>query len=65
MAGYIVGILVAAIVVFSAVRYLILLRLWITEKRMRRLGKFHDQGQPDYGLIDGSKSIPMHNVNVH
>ena len=46
VAAYIVGILVAAIVVFLIVRYLILLRVWVTEKKMGKLGRFsaHEAG---------------------
>lgn len=41
--GYIVGILVAAIVIFLIVKYLILLRLWATEKKMGKTGKFSNR----------------------
>lgn len=40
VAGYIIGILVGAIVLFLIIRYLILLRKWITESKMGKLGKF-------------------------
>tara|TARA_R110002003_G_scaffold12_2_gene812 strand:- start:14300 stop:14680 length:381 start_codon:yes stop_codon:yes gene_type:complete len=40
VAAYIIGILVAAIVVFLIVRYLILLRIWVTEKKLGKAGKF-------------------------
>ncbi|KAH7089259.1 hypothetical protein FB567DRAFT_328784 [Paraphoma chrysanthemicola] len=39
VAAYIVGILVAAIVVFLIVRYLIMLRVWVTEKKLGKTGK--------------------------
>jgi hypothetical protein len=40
VAAYIVGILVAAIIVFVIVRYLIKLRVWVTEDKLRKMGKF-------------------------
>jgi hypothetical protein len=38
VAGYIIGILVGAIVLFIIIRYLILLRKWITESKMGKTG---------------------------
>jgi hypothetical protein len=38
--GMIVGILVVAIIVFVIVRYLIVLRVWVTEKKLGRAGNF-------------------------
>ena len=40
VAGYIIGILVGAIVLFLIIRYLILLRKWITESKMGKTGNF-------------------------
>lgn len=39
VAGYIVGILVAAVIVFLIVRYLIVFRVWVTEKKLAKMGK--------------------------
>lgn len=39
VAGYVVGILIASIIVFIIVRYLILLRRWITEDKLGLTGK--------------------------
>ncbi|EMD70021.1 hypothetical protein GGP41_000176 [Bipolaris sorokiniana] len=39
VAGYIMGILVAAIIIFIIVRYLIALRLWVTETKLGMRGK--------------------------
>lgn len=39
VAAYCVGILVVAIILFLVVRYLIMLRLWLTEKKMGMTGK--------------------------
>jgi len=47
VAGYIIGILVGAIVLFLIIRYLILLRKWITESKMGKLGKFSTSGPQD------------------
>jgi hypothetical protein len=44
VAAYIVGILVAAIIIFLIVRYLILLRSWATEQKLRKTGKFSTRG---------------------
>jgi hypothetical protein len=44
VAAYIIGILVAAIVIFLIVRYLIMLRIWVTEIKLRRTGKFTTRG---------------------
>lgn len=39
MAAYCIGILVGMIVVFVIVRYLIWLRIWVTEEKMGMKGK--------------------------
>jgi hypothetical protein len=44
VAGYIVGILVAAVVVFVIVRYLILLRQWVTETKLGKTGRLETRG---------------------
>ncbi|KAF2645960.1 hypothetical protein P280DRAFT_487000 [Massarina eburnea CBS 473.64] len=41
--AYIVGVLVAALVVFLIVRYLIWLRVWVTERKLGKLGKYSDR----------------------
>jgi hypothetical protein len=45
VAGYIIGILVAAIIVFIIVRYLILLRKWVTETKLHKTGKLEHRRQ--------------------
>lgn len=47
VAGYIIGILVGAIVLFIIIHYLILLRKWITESKMGKTGKFSTLGSQD------------------
>jgi hypothetical protein len=63
VAAYIVGILVAAIVVFLIVRYVIMLRLWLTETKMGKNGKFRRgtrMADEEHG-----KSIPLHSVGAN
>lgn len=60
VAAYIVGILVAAVIVFLIVRYVIMLRVWVTEKKLGKIGKFSRHGRLTDD--DDGKSIPMHNV---
>lgn len=66
VAGYIVGILVAAIIVFLIVRYLIMLRVWVTEKRLGKTGKFsHRGGQSPLPFEEeAGKSMPLHSITV-
>ncbi|KAF1841227.1 uncharacterized protein K460DRAFT_295429 [Cucurbitaria berberidis CBS 394.84] len=59
VAAYIIGILVAAIVIFLIVRYLIMLRVWVTEKKMGKTGKFSSRGK----LEETGKTIPLHHVS--
>lgn len=40
VAGYCIGILVGSIILFLIVRYLIVLRIWVTEKKLGKNGKF-------------------------
>jgi len=40
VAGYIVGILVGAVVIFLIVRYVIVFRVWVTEKKFGKYGKY-------------------------
>ena len=47
VAGYIIGILVGAIVLFLIIRYVILLRKWVTESKMGKTGKFSTPGRQD------------------
>lgn len=62
VAVYVVGILVAAIVVFLIVRYLIMLRVWVTEKKLGKTGKFASHGGAGY-VGDAEKGLPLHNVS--
>jgi len=56
VAAYIIGILVVAIIIFLIVRYLIMLRVWVTEKKLRKQGKFVTRGakcmneEPEQGI---------------
>jgi hypothetical protein len=53
VAGYIVGILVASIVVFLIVRYLILLRVWLTETKLHMYGKLSRRDQTAISVARG------------
>jgi hypothetical protein len=48
VAGYIFGILAGCIVVFIVVRYVILLRQWIVEKKLRKTGRLEHRGGTYY-----------------
>ena len=61
VAGYIIGILVASIIVFLIVRYLILLRFWLTEKKLGMTGKFSSRDRR--GMRDEEGGMLMHSVN--
>ena len=54
VAGVIVGILVAAIIIFLIVRYLIVLRVWVTEKKLGKHGKFSKRGE--------AKDLPLEHI---
>lgn len=64
VAAYIIGILVAAIVIFLIVKYLILLRLWITEKQFGKAGKFSRRGTVRTADEEAEKGLPMHHVSA-
>lgn len=63
VAAYIIGILVAAIVIFLIVKYLILLRVWITEKTMGKTGKFSRRSTVRMADEEAEKGVPMHVVS--
>jgi hypothetical protein len=46
VAAYIFGILVAAIIIFVIVRYVILLRQWVTETKLGLTGKLENKREP-------------------
>ncbi|ORX95699.1 hypothetical protein BCR34DRAFT_607871 [Clohesyomyces aquaticus] len=64
VAGYIIGILIAAIIIFLIVRYLIVLRVWLTENKMRKNGKFSGRGQAHLREDEAEKGIAMHDVSA-
>ena len=59
VAGACIGILVGAIIVFVIVRYLILLRRWITESKLGSKGKFSSRDK----LLDAVGSHEMTSVS--
>ncbi|KAJ8108874.1 hypothetical protein OPT61_g7867 [Boeremia exigua] len=62
--AYIIGILVAAIVIFLIVKYLILLRVWVTEKKMGKMGNFTHRGTLRMADEEAEKGVPMHDVSA-
>ncbi|KAF2032492.1 hypothetical protein EK21DRAFT_87088 [Setomelanomma holmii] len=64
VAAYIVGILVAAIIVFLIVRYLILLRVWVTEKKLGKSGKFSAHEARSVVNEDLEKGPRIHNIGT-
>lgn len=58
------GILVGAIIIFLIVRYVIMLRVWITEKKMGKTGKFSSHGGTRNAGAARDKTIPLHTVTV-
>lgn len=58
VAGYILGILVAAIVIFLIVRYLIALRVWITETKLDKKGRFSPHNKNSAGIDE----FPLHST---
>ncbi|KAF1830989.1 hypothetical protein BDW02DRAFT_601187 [Decorospora gaudefroyi] len=62
VAAYIVGILVAAIIVFLLVRYLIVLRVWVTEKKLGKIGKFSKKGQAITTVDEEDKNLPLDRI---
>jgi hypothetical protein len=61
VAGAIVGILVAAIIVFLIVRYLIVLRVWVTEKKLGKHGKFSKRGEA-VTMSGEDKDLPLEDI---
>jgi signal transduction histidine kinase len=62
VAGYIIGILVAAIIVFLIVRYLITLRVWVTEKKLGKTGKFSHRERT---LADGDAEKAVRGTSIN
>jgi hypothetical protein len=61
VAGAIVGILIASIIVFLLVRYLIVLRVWVTEKKLGKHGKFSKRGEV-ISLSGEAKDLPLEHI---
>jgi hypothetical protein len=58
VAGYIFGILAVAVIIFIIVRYLILLRQWITETKLKMTGKLENKRAWEHeGRIDGQTEV--------
>jgi hypothetical protein len=63
VAAYIVGILIAAIIIFLIVRYLIMLRVWVTEKKSGKMGKFSHRGSAAVAE-EVEKGVPLNDINA-
>jgi uncharacterized membrane protein len=61
--GYIVGILIAAIIIFLIVRYLIVLRVWVTEKKLGKTGKFSRRGDVT-ATSEEVRDVPLHRLSA-
>ncbi|PSN62311.1 hypothetical protein BS50DRAFT_624993 [Corynespora cassiicola Philippines] len=64
VAGYIVGILVACIIVFLIVRYVVVLRVWLTEKKLGMTGKFGTRRGSRMGDEEVGKAVPLHDYHM-
>lgn len=64
VAAYIIGILVAAIIIFLIVRYVIMLRVWCTEKWLHQTGKFTRHGSARLSNQDFDKDLPLHHISA-
>ncbi|KAH8728623.1 hypothetical protein GQ44DRAFT_701720 [Phaeosphaeriaceae sp. PMI808] len=64
VAAYIIGILVGAIIIFLIVRYLIVLRVWVTENKLGKGGKFSSRGAVPLTNGELEKGVPQNHVNV-
>lgn len=64
VAAYIIGILVGAIIIFLIVRYLIMLRVWVTEKKLGKTGKFSSRGRVGLMNEEAGKDVPLHDVRT-
>jgi hypothetical protein len=64
VAAFIIGILVAAIIIFLIVKYLILLRVWVTETKMGKGGKFSNRGTIKMADEEAEKGLPMHDISA-
>lgn len=64
VAAYIVGVLVAAIIIFLIVRYLIMLRVWVTEEKFGKMGKFSSYRA--VGMVDEEHghNLPRRDLNA-
>lgn len=64
VAAYIVGILVASVIIFLLVRYVIMLRVWITERKMGKMGKFSHRGSALAGRQEAEKGLALRDTHA-
>lgn len=64
VAGYIIGILIGSVIVFLIVRYVIVLRVWITEKKMGKTGNFKTRHGVAARDEASEKPLPTHTFSA-
>lgn len=64
VAAYIIGILVAAVIIYLIVRYVIMLRVWVTERKMGKTGKFSHRATAYPAQQEQGKGLPLHNIGT-
>jgi len=64
VAGYCIGILVGSIIIFLLVRYLIWLRVWVTETKLGMMGKLSSRPGQRLASPEDGKSVGMTELPV-
>jgi hypothetical protein len=64
VAGYIVGIGIGTVIIFLIVRYLIVFRIWVTEKKLGKRGKTTSRGERGYVRDDAEKNAVVEDNRV-
>lgn len=64
VAAYIIGILVGAIIIFVLIRYIIFFRFWVTEKKLKMMGKFSSRGPRPIAReeLEKGESVPLNTM---
>jgi len=64
VAAYIIGILVGSIIIFLIVRYIIMLRVRITEVWLHRTGRYTSHGSARMRNQEPDKGLPLHYIDA-
>jgi len=64
VAAYIIGILVGSIIIFLIVRYIIMLRVRITEVWLHRTGRYTSHGSARLRNQEPDKGLPLHHIDA-